>query len=84
MLICLDTFWTNPQFPLKITELNKGCEPIPNQAPNILVSLMQKPDKRNRRLTRKLYIGFNIYKASKLSNIPIFCNMVVYSVSLFS
>ncbi|XP_017331931.2 calpain-1 catalytic subunit [Ictalurus punctatus] len=57
-----DTFWTNPQFPLKITEINKGCEPIPNQAPNILVSLMQKPDKRNRRLTRKLYIGFNIYK----------------------
>ncbi|XP_026790317.3 calpain-1 catalytic subunit isoform X2 [Pangasianodon hypophthalmus] len=59
---CENTFWTNPRFPVKITDINRACEPIPKTAPNILVSLMQKPDKRNRRLTRKLHLGFSIFK----------------------
>lgn len=65
MFICLDTFWTNPQFSISITEINRACEPIPKKGLNTLVSLMQMPDKRNRRLTRNLYIGFCIFKASE-------------------
>lgn len=65
MLICLDTFWTNPQFPVRITEINKSCESATTQGPNILVSVLQKPDKRNRRLTRNLHLGFCIFKASE-------------------
>ncbi|XP_058254741.1 calpain-3-like isoform X2 [Hemibagrus wyckioides] len=57
-----DTFWTNPQFPVRITEINKSCESATTQGPNILVSVLQKPDKRNRRLTRKLHLGFCIFK----------------------
>ncbi|XP_060735797.1 calpain-1 catalytic subunit-like [Tachysurus vachellii] len=58
----LDTFWTNPQFPVRITEIKTSCEPGTNQGQNILVSLMQMPDKRNRRLTRNLHMGFCIFK----------------------
>lgn len=65
MLLFLDTFWTNPQYPVQVSELNKACEPIPNKGPNVLVSLMQKPDMRNRRLTRNLPLGFSIFKASE-------------------
>ncbi|KAM9466447.1 calpain-1 catalytic subunit [Clarias gariepinus] len=57
-----NNFWTNPQFPVKITEIKRACEPITKKEPNILVCLMQKPDKRNRRLTRNLHIGFCIFK----------------------
>ncbi|KAL7862048.1 hypothetical protein SRHO_G00134890 [Serrasalmus rhombeus] len=57
---CQDTFWTNPQFQVRINKMNKACEQT--QGPNILVSLMQKPDKRNRHLIRKLFIGFSIFK----------------------
>ncbi|XP_049319467.1 calpain-1 catalytic subunit-like [Astyanax mexicanus] len=58
---CADTFWTNPQYRVKINQMSKACEQQ-NKDPNILVTLMQKPDKRNRRLIRKLYIGFSIFK----------------------
>ncbi|XP_066526125.1 calpain-1 catalytic subunit-like [Hoplias malabaricus] len=57
---CKDTFWTNPQFRVKIAKMYKACDDT--EGPNILVSLMQKPDKRNRRLIRKLNIGFSIFK----------------------
>ncbi|KAI4875306.1 hypothetical protein NFI96_022572 [Prochilodus magdalenae] len=55
-----DTFWTNPQFRVKIAKMNRSCEQT--QGPNILVSLMQKPNKRKRLLIRKLFIGFSIFK----------------------
>ncbi|XP_062864006.1 calpain-A-like [Trichomycterus rosablanca] len=51
-----DTFWRNPKFQVTIKSCDKNC------GPNVLLSLMQKPDKRNRRLTRKLFIGFSIFK----------------------
>uniref|UniRef100_A0A3P8QLS0 Calpain catalytic domain-containing protein n=1 Tax=Astatotilapia calliptera TaxID=8154 RepID=A0A3P8QLS0_ASTCA len=41
-----DTFWTNPQYRIKVVGENSES----NGEKNILVSLMQKPDKRNRRL----------------------------------
>ncbi|XP_076835261.1 calpain-1 catalytic subunit isoform X2 [Brachyhypopomus gauderio] len=53
-----DTFWTNPQFRAKVTRGSSDQ----TQGPNILVSLMQKPDKRKRRLVRKLNIGFSIFE----------------------
>uniref|UniRef100_A0A669CI07 Calpain catalytic domain-containing protein n=1 Tax=Oreochromis niloticus TaxID=8128 RepID=A0A669CI07_ORENI len=52
-----DTFWTNPQYRIKV----KGENSETNGEKNILVSLMQKPDKRNRRLVQNLHIGFAVY-----------------------
>ncbi|KAM9777649.1 calpain-8-like [Neosynchiropus ocellatus] len=50
-----DTFWTNPQFRITV----KGSEEDVNK--NMLVYLMQRPDKRHRRLVKPLHIGFCIY-----------------------
>ncbi|KAJ8341773.1 hypothetical protein SKAU_G00340640 [Synaphobranchus kaupii] len=60
-----DTFWINPQFRFKLQRLDEHCESLlgPN---NMLVSLMQKPDKRNRRLVSSLHIGFSIFQVGKL------------------
>uniref|UniRef100_A0A3P9DJH4 Zgc:136872 n=1 Tax=Maylandia zebra TaxID=106582 RepID=A0A3P9DJH4_9CICH len=52
-----DTFWTNPQYRIKVVGENSET----NGEKNILVSLMQKPDKRNRRLVQNLHIGFAVY-----------------------
>ncbi|XP_067311188.1 calpain-1 catalytic subunit [Pseudorasbora parva] len=54
----LDTFCSNPQFWLKIDELDKNCDQGQN---NVLVSLMQKPDKRNRRRAAHHGIGFCVF-----------------------
>ncbi|XP_037392575.1 calpain-1 catalytic subunit-like [Pygocentrus nattereri] len=53
------SFWTNPQYRVKIPA--KEPEPGEPQGPNLLVSLMQKPDNRHRRLTQHLHIGFSIF-----------------------
>uniref|UniRef100_A0A669BSI6 Calpain catalytic domain-containing protein n=1 Tax=Oreochromis niloticus TaxID=8128 RepID=A0A669BSI6_ORENI len=50
------TFWTNPQYRIKVVGENSETN-----EKNILVSLMQKPDKRNRRLVQNLHIGFAVY-----------------------
>ncbi|KAI5102356.1 hypothetical protein C0J45_7708 [Silurus meridionalis] len=72
-----DTFWSNPQFLVKITDINKACEPATSQGPNMLVSLMQIPDQRNRRLTRNLPLGFSIFKAnSRRGSIASYSNLV--------
>ncbi|MEQ2249300.1 hypothetical protein ILYODFUR_027847, partial [Ilyodon furcidens] len=52
-----ETFWTNPQYRIKV-----HGKPDSTQTKNILVSLMQKPDKRNRRMVQNLYIGFTIFE----------------------
>ncbi|KAJ8290558.1 hypothetical protein GJAV_G00014460 [Gymnothorax javanicus] len=55
-----DTFWINPQFRVKVEKIKEEC--ARGQGPNnMLVSLMQKPDKRNRRLVSNLHIGFSIF-----------------------
>lgn len=58
-----DSFWTNPQFRVKIDKLLSDCSAGPDEK-NMLVSLMQKPDKRNRRLVKNLHIGFSVFEVS--------------------
>ncbi|XP_052001093.1 calpain-1 catalytic subunit-like isoform X2 [Xyrauchen texanus] len=57
-----DTFWTNPQFRVRISE-DSATE-------NILVSLMQKHEDRHRSLNSNYAIGFSVYaippEASKI------------------
>ncbi|XP_056101502.1 calpain-1 catalytic subunit-like [Rhinichthys klamathensis goyatoka] len=54
-----DSFWTNPQFRVRIEELDKECS---GQCPeNILVSLMQNHEKRNRSEVSNYAIGFNVF-----------------------
>ncbi|XP_061107062.1 calpain-1 catalytic subunit-like [Conger conger] len=56
-----DSFWINPQFRIKLDKLDEDC--ASKQGPNnMLVSLLQKPDKRNRRLVSSLHIGFSIFE----------------------
>ncbi|XP_072313128.1 calpain-1 catalytic subunit-like [Eucyclogobius newberryi] len=55
-----DSFWLNPQYRVKIDQLFEKCAQSQGEK-NMLVSLMQKPDKRNRRLVKNLHIGFSIF-----------------------
>ncbi|KAM9355503.1 calpain-1 catalytic subunit-like [Pholidichthys leucotaenia] len=55
-----DTFWTNPQYRVQIC----GEYSEKSGEKNILVSLMQKPDKRNRHLVQILHIGFTIFEVN--------------------
>uniref|UniRef100_A0A3B4UJA4 Calpain-1 catalytic subunit-like n=1 Tax=Seriola dumerili TaxID=41447 RepID=A0A3B4UJA4_SERDU len=55
------SFWTNPQYRVKIDKLLNECSETQG-SDNMLVSLMQKPDKRNRRLVKNLHIGFSIFE----------------------
>ncbi|XP_071327400.1 calpain-9-like [Trachinotus anak] len=59
----LDTFWTNPQYRVKIDKLLSECSETQGEN-NMLVSLMQKPDKRNRRLVQNLHIGFSVFEVN--------------------
>ncbi len=55
----LETFWTNPQFRVRIEEIDKEC--ASGQCPeNILVSLMQKHENRYRSLVSNYFIGFSV------------------------
>ncbi|XP_062296654.1 calpain-1 catalytic subunit-like [Scomber scombrus] len=56
-----DSFWTNPQYRVKVD----GDNFEKDGEKNMLVSLMQKPDKRNRRLVQNLHIGFGIYEVTE-------------------
>ncbi|KAM6969006.1 calpain-1 catalytic subunit-like [Tautogolabrus adspersus] len=53
-----DSFWTNPQYRVRID----GEYSEKHGDKNMLVSLMQKPDKRNRRLVQNLHIGFSVFE----------------------
>uniref|UniRef100_A0A3B4ULQ0 Calpain-1 catalytic subunit-like n=1 Tax=Seriola dumerili TaxID=41447 RepID=A0A3B4ULQ0_SERDU len=53
-----DSFWTNPQYRVKID----GPYSEKDGGKNMLVSLMQKPDKRNRRLVQNVHIGFSVFE----------------------
>ncbi|XP_041809113.1 calpain-1 catalytic subunit-like isoform X2 [Chelmon rostratus] len=54
-----ESFWTNPQY--RVTVENDDCA-WQEGVKNVLVSLMQKPDKRNRRLVNNLHIGLTIFE----------------------
>ncbi|XP_008300900.1 calpain-A-like [Stegastes partitus] len=58
-----DSFWTNPQYRVKIDKLSSECSESQGEK-NMLVSLMQKPDKRNRRLVQNLHIGFSVFEVT--------------------
>ena len=80
--LCLpDSFWTNPQYRVKIDEMLSECSAKQGEK-NILVSLMQKPDKRNRRLVKNLHIGFMVYEVNEI--IVRQCNVCYGYVSLCS
>ncbi|XP_015232541.1 PREDICTED: calpain-1 catalytic subunit-like [Cyprinodon variegatus] len=51
-----ESFWTNPQYRVKIGECREQGENI------MLVSLMQKQDKRHRRQDQNINIGFNVFE----------------------
>ncbi|XP_034543428.1 calpain-1 catalytic subunit-like isoform X2 [Notolabrus celidotus] len=55
------SFWTNPQYRVKVEKVAGGCSKTQGED-SMLVSLMQKPDKRNRRLVENLHIGFSIFE----------------------
>ncbi|RVE67655.1 hypothetical protein OJAV_G00104950 [Oryzias javanicus] len=59
----LESFWTNPQYRVQVEKLNSKCAEKQGEK-NMLVSLMQKPDKRNRRLVQNLHIGFSIFEVT--------------------
>uniref|UniRef100_A0AAV2JE86 Calpain catalytic domain-containing protein n=1 Tax=Knipowitschia caucasica TaxID=637954 RepID=A0AAV2JE86_KNICA len=53
-----DTYWTNPQYHIKLDSDNSLAE----DEKNILVSLMQKLDKKNRRQVPNFHIGFSVFE----------------------
>nr|XP_009291546.1 calpain-1 catalytic subunit-like isoform X1 [Danio rerio] len=60
-IIKTETFWKNPQFRVTIDELNEDC--ASGQRPeNILVSLMQNHEKRNRNSQENYDIGFYVFE----------------------
>lgn len=63
MFVLLESFWTNPQYRVKVDKLLSECSSSDNDK-TMLVSLMQKPDKRNRRLVKNLHIGFSVFEAN--------------------
>ncbi|XP_056914969.1 calpain-8-like isoform X4 [Takifugu flavidus] len=59
----IESFWTNPQYRVKVDKLLSECSSSDNDK-TMLVSLMQKPDKRNRRLVQNLHIGFSVFEVT--------------------
>ncbi|TNN69909.1 Calpain-1 catalytic subunit [Liparis tanakae] len=57
----VESFSTNPQYRVTIDEMLSKCSTKQGER-NMLVSLMQKPDKRNRRLVQNLHIGFSVFE----------------------
>ncbi|XP_077395624.1 calpain-1 catalytic subunit [Festucalex cinctus] len=55
------SFWTNPQYRVRIDQVHSECVSKQGER-NMLVSLMQKPDKRNRALVKTLHIGFSVFE----------------------
>lgn len=58
-----DSFWTNPQYWVKIEGFDRDFSETQGDN-NMLVSLMQKPDKRNRRLVKSVHMGINIFEVN--------------------
>ncbi|XP_070835303.1 calpain-1 catalytic subunit-like [Chaetodon trifascialis] len=56
-----DSFWINPQYRVKVDGDYSG----PQGEKNMLVSLMQKPDKRNRHLVQNHHIGFSVFEVTE-------------------
>ncbi|XP_034713852.1 calpain-1 catalytic subunit-like [Etheostoma cragini] len=61
-----DSFWTNPQFRVKID----GEYSLKEGEKNVLISLMQKSDKRNRHLVQNFHIGFTVFEVKEKYKFP--------------
>lgn len=53
-----DSFWTNPQYRIKLD--GDHSEKLGDK--NVLLSLMQKSDKRNRRMIQNLHMGLSVFE----------------------
>lgn len=58
-----ETFWTNPQYRFKVDKVDSEDSSRTNEI-TMLVSLMQKPDKRNRNLVKNLHIGLSVFEVN--------------------
>ncbi|XP_068457274.1 calpain-2 catalytic subunit-like [Clinocottus analis] len=56
--VSYSSFGTNPQYRLQVTKINKQEQ----EDQNIFLSLMQKPQQKNRKRTRSYPIGLSIFK----------------------
>ncbi|KAL6105854.1 capn14 [Pungitius sinensis] len=56
-----DSFWTNPQYRIKIAGERSGRD----NEKNVLLSLMQKHDKRNRHRIQNLHIGISVFEVKE-------------------
>lgn len=63
MFVLPESFWTNPQYRVKVDKLLSECSSSANDK-TMLVSLMQKHDIRNRRQVQNLHIGFSVFQVS--------------------
>ncbi|TRY92480.1 hypothetical protein DNTS_028185 [Danionella cerebrum] len=60
----IESFSKNPQFLVTLKETVEDSRDA--RSPNLLVSLIQKSDKRNRHLATNLFIGFNIFQVKDI------------------
>nr|XP_019940238.1 PREDICTED: calpain-3-like [Paralichthys olivaceus] len=61
-----DSFWTNPQYLIKIKGQYSEKD---EREKNIVMSLIQKPDKWNRHMIQNLHIGFSIFELNQDKNV---------------
>lgn len=67
----IDTFWTNPQYRLRLLEEDDDPEDD-EVACTFVVALMQKNRRRERKLGANLFtIGFSIYEVSMLLHLSV-------------
>lgn len=73
-----DSFWTNPQFRVKI---HGECS-AKNGTKNMLLSLLQKPDKRNRRQVQNLHIGYSVFEVNITQYSVYYYGYVMHTVDM--
>ncbi|MCJ8729097.1 hypothetical protein PDJAM_G00012010 [Pangasius djambal] len=62
------SFWMNPQYRVKVPAIE--TDDAEAQGLNLLVSLMQKPNSRHRRLVKNHHIGFSVFALKDQKTFP--------------